>query len=60
MPQDFSKSGQPRDTPRSRDQSREEPHRSKESRGYRHRLKNALANYLKNLREHLHDVHSPG
>jgi hypothetical protein len=60
MHPDFRKSGQRGDTHRSRDQGREEIHGSKESRGYKHRLKNALASYLKNLREHLHDVHRPG
>ena len=56
----FSKSAKRGVTRRSRGQGREEAYGFKQSRGYRYRLKNAVANFLKNLREHLHDVHSPG
>jgi hypothetical protein len=39
---------------------REDSRRSKQSGGYGRRLKNAVANYLRELRETLHDVHRPG
>ena len=60
MNENFSKSAKRYDTRRSRGQGREEAYGFKDSRGYMHRLKNAMANFLRNLREHLHDVHNPG
>ena len=60
MNENFSASAKRCDTRMSRGRGREEANGFKESRGYRHRLKNAMANFLRNLREHLHDVHDPG
>jgi hypothetical protein len=64
MDEHFSKLGKRGHTrtTRARRRSREgtEHHWSQESGSYRYRVKNAVAKFLRNLREHLHDVHSPG
>lgn len=52
--------GKLRDTRKHPRRGREDAHRSKQSGGYGRRLKNAVASYLRELRETLHDVHRPG
>ena len=52
--------GKLRDTRKHPRRGREDGHRSKQSGGYGRRLKNAVASYLRELRETLHDVHRPG
>ena len=59
MDENFSKAGKRRDTRRS-GQGRQETYWSKKSGAYTYHLKKAVANFLRNIREHLHDVHSPG
>jgi hypothetical protein len=58
--ENFSKAGKRRDTRRSGQGRQEETYWSKKSGAYTYHLKKAVANFLRNIREHLHDVHSPG
>lgn len=60
MDENFSKAGKRHDTRRSGQGPQKEPYWSKKSGAYTYHLKKAVANFLRNIREHLHDVHSPG
>ena len=60
MRENVSKADERGDIRKGGGQGSEQTYWSKKSGDYRHKLKNAVANFLRNLREHLHDVHSDG
>lgn len=59
MHKNFSEAGKRGATRRSGQRGREETYWPKKPDGYTSQLKNAVAKFLRRIREHLHDVHRP-